>query len=113
MEVKRRSHPSPLVLVVDDYEDTRRIYVEYLRFAGFRAVAAKDGAEACAKARELSPDVAIMDLAMPGVDGWEATRRLKEDPETKDIYVIAVTGFGEDEHRQRARDCGCDVFLVK
>jgi CheY-like chemotaxis protein len=103
----------PLVLVVDDYEDTRRIYTDYLKFAGFRVVAAKDGEEAFAKAKELGPDVVVMDLGMPGVDGWTATKRLKDDPRTKHIYVMAVTGFCEDEHRLKAWRSGCDAFLMK
>lgn len=104
---------APLVLVVDDYEDTRRIYSDYLRFAGFRVACANDGAEAIDKARELVPDVVVMDLGMPGVDGWSATKTLKKDPRTKDIYVMAVTGFAEDEHRLKAWRSGCDTFLTK
>lgn len=111
--VKRATLKMPLVLVADDYEDTRRIYADYLRFAGFRVVTVDDGAKAVAKARELGPDVVVMDLAMPGVDGWTATQRLKNDPRTKDIYVMAVTGFSEDEHRLRAWRAGCDAFLRK
>jgi len=104
---------APLVLVVDDYEDTRRIYADYLAFAGFRVAAANDGAEAIAKAKALSPDVVVMDLAMPGVDGWTATRELKGDPRTRNIYVMAVTGFSEDEARDEAWRSGCDAFLAK
>lgn len=103
----------PLVLVVDDYEDTRRIYSDYLKFAGFRVVAANDGAEAITKAKELGPDVVVMDLAMPGVDGWTATRKLKGDPRTKNIYVMAVTGYSEDAYRLEAWRSGCDAFLAK
>jgi CheY-like chemotaxis protein len=99
--------------VVDDYEDTRRIYTDYLRFAGFRVVAANDGAEAIAKAKELVPDVVVMDLAMPNVDGWQATEKLRDDPRTKDAYIMAVTGCIEDEHRRRAWISGCDAVLAK
>jgi two-component system, cell cycle response regulator DivK len=108
---RRRS--TPLILVVDDYEDTRRIYTEYLRFAGFRVEFAADGAEAIKKARALIPEVIVMDLAMPNVDGWTATRALKADVRTKNIYVMAVTGFTEDEHRLSAWRAGCDAFLAK
>jgi two-component system cell cycle response regulator DivK len=111
--MRNRKTKTPLVLVVDDYEDTRRIYTDYLRFAGFRVVAANDGAEAVAKAKALVPDVVVMDLAMPGMDGWAATKQLKGDPRTKDIYVMAVTGFSEDEHRLKAWRSGCDAFLAK
>ncbi len=103
----------PLVLVVDDYEDTRRIYADYLRFAGFRVIVAHDGAEAIKKAEEPGPEVVVMDLAMPNVDGWTATRRLKENPRTRDIYVMAITGFSEEQHRMNAWRSGCDAFLVK
>ena len=112
--VKRAARKKmPLVLVVDDYEDTRRIYSDYLEFAGFRVVAANDGAEAISKAKELGPDVVVMDLAMPGVDGWTATRTLKGDPRTKNIFVMAVTGYSEDVHRLAAWRSGCDAFLAK
>jgi CheY-like chemotaxis protein len=103
----------PLVLVVDDYEDTRTIYTEYLRFAGFRVDFASDGAEAVSKAKALSPDVVVMDLSMRGVDGWTATKILKKDPRTKDIYVMAVTGCSEDAARVRAWRSGCDAYLEK
>src|SRR5262245_30113692 len=95
--VRRGKKTAPLVLVVDDYEDTRRIYSEYLEFAGFRVASATDGAEAIEKARKLTPDVVVMDLGMPGIDGWAATKTIKTDPRTKDIYVMAVTGFSEDD----------------
>ena len=103
----------PLVLVADDYDDTRRIYTEYLRFAGFRVASATDGAEAVRKAKELIPDVVVMDLSMPGVDGWTATRMLKEDPRTKDIYVMADTSYSSDGPRLAAWRSGCDAFVVK
>ena len=91
----KRRPKTPLVLVVDDYEDTRTIYSEYLRFAGFRVIAANDGAEAVAMATELGPDVVVMDLAMPGVNGWTATRMLKSDPRTKDIFVLSLIHISE------------------
>jgi two-component system, cell cycle response regulator DivK len=111
--VIRAAKKTPLVLVVDDYEDTRRIYSDYLRFAGFRVEAAMDGAEAIAKAKELGPDVVVMDLAMPGVDGWTATKALKDDPRTRNIFVMAVTGFSDDSDRLKAWRSGCDAFLAK
>jgi two-component system, cell cycle response regulator DivK len=103
----------PLVLVVDDYEDTRRIYTDYLRFAGFRVIDANDSAEAIVKATRLAPDVVVMDLAMPGADDWQAMRQLKGDPRTKDICVMAVTGAWEDEQQFRAWSSGCDALLAK
>lgn len=103
----------PLVLVVDDFEDTRIIYAESLRFAGFRVAEAANGQDAVDIATKLSPDVVIMDLAMPVMDGWEATRRLKSDPRTKTIRIMAVTGHDEGAHRLLAWRAGCDDFFPK
>lgn len=103
----------PLVLVVDDYEDTRLIYAETLRFAGFDVAEAENGQDAIELATKIAPDVVIMDLAMPVMDGWEATRRLKSDPRTRDIHVVAVTGHAEPEHRVLASEAGCDDFVSK
>jgi CheY-like chemotaxis protein len=111
--LRRRTRTTPLILVVDDYEDTRRIYAEYLRFAGFRVEAANDGAEAVEKAKALTPDVVVMDLAMPNLDGWQATRELRGDPRTKDIYVLAVTGFSGEKQREEALRSGCDGVMTK
>jgi two-component system, cell cycle response regulator DivK len=103
----------PLVLVVEDYEDARELYAEYLVFAGFRVEQASDGNEALQKALSLVPDVILMDLSMPGMDGWEATRRLKRDTKTKHIPIIALTGHVLAGHSESARSAGCDSFLAK
>jgi two-component system cell cycle response regulator DivK len=110
-----RLHPKqPAVLIVDDYDDGREALAAYL--AGcctFRVLAARDAAEALVLAREYLPAIILMDLAMVDLDGWEATRRLKVDPRTKHIIVIAVSAcaFGPDE--AMARDAGCEGFVVK
>lgn len=103
----------PLILVVDDYADAREMYSEYLEFSGFRTAQAKNGAEALEQAFELTPDVILMDLSLPVMDGWEATRRLKKDPRTKGIPVVALTGHALEGHSESARDAGCDAFLAK
>lgn len=103
----------PLILVVDDVEDNRIIYVEYLRYVGYRVVTAGDGKQAIAKARRLRPALIIMDLSLPVIDGWAATRRLKADPTTSAIPVIAVTGHGEARSRERAQGVGVDCFILK
>jgi two-component system, cell cycle response regulator DivK len=102
-----------LVLVVDDIEDSRALYVEYFRLSGVRAEEAADGAEAIMKARELRPTVIVMDMAMPGLDGFVATRMLKQDAETRDICIVALTGHCESHFRDRALDAGVDLFLTK
>jgi two-component system cell cycle response regulator DivK len=102
-----------LVLIVDDVPDNRELYVQYLTYFGYRAAEAGDGQDALTKAAALKPDVIVMDLSLPGMDGWEATRRLKADSTTRNIPVIALTGHalsGSDEH---ARAAGCDAFLTK
>ena len=103
----------PLVMVVDDYTDSREMCAEYLTVCGFRVMEAADGAEALRKGAETVPDVALMDLSLPDMDGVEVTRRLKADPRTAGIQVIALTGHGTGDHSDRARQAGSVSFLVK
>ena len=102
-----------LVLVVDDFHDNREMYTQYLAFAGYRVAEAIDGEDALAKARGLLPDVIVMDLSLPRLDGWEATRRLKKDPLTAAIPVIALTGHAMGGHAEGAMEAGCDAFVTK
>ncbi len=102
-----------VVLIVDDFEDNRAMYAEFLRYSGLEVIEATNGAEAIEKASTLSPDVVVMDLSLPVLDGWEATRRLKADPRTRDIPVIALTGHALEGHSKGAKDAGCDGFLAK
>jgi CheY-like chemotaxis protein len=108
-----RPAEAPLVLVVDDFEDNRAMYVEYLEFQGFRVAEAVNGEEAVEQATKLKPALVVMDLSLPVMDGWEATRRLKANPKTKDIVVIALTGHAEASHAKKALDAGCDDFVAK
>ena len=103
----------PLILVVDDYADNREMYSAYLRFRGLEVVEAANGTEALDHAFERRPDLVVMDLSLPGVDGWQATRLLKADVRTKDIPVIAVTGHALAGAPERAAEAGCDGFLTK
>jgi two-component system, cell cycle response regulator DivK len=103
----------PLVLVVDDYQDAREMYAEYLSFSGFRVAEAANGLEALEKAFELRPDVILMDLSLPGLDGWAATRQLKTDDRTRDIPVVALTGHALAGASDGARQAGCDAFVTK
>jgi CheY-like chemotaxis protein len=105
--------PPPLILVVDDYEDNRDMYSQYLQFAGMRVAEAANGKEALTKTAELMPDLIVMDLSLPGVDGWQATRAIKADPKLRDILVLALTGHALEGASQGARDAGCDGFLTK
>jgi CheY-like chemotaxis protein len=104
---------SPLVLVVEDYQDAREMYAAYLQFSGYRVAEAANGLEALVKTRELMPDIILMDLALPKMDGWEATRRLKADEQTRHIPIVALTGHALAGHAEGARQAGCDAFVTK
>ena len=103
----------PLVLVVDDFADNREMYSEYLTYSGYDVIEAKNGKEAIEAAQARSPDIIIMDLSLPVMDGWEATRRLKADGRTREIPVVALTGHALAGHSQGAREAGCDSFVTK
>jgi CheY-like chemotaxis protein len=109
MTTERRS----LILVVDDYQDAREMYAEYLQYSGFRVAEARNGNEAVAQARSLKPDLILMDLSLPGMDGWEATRVLKADEETRHIPIVALTGHALAGASEGARKAGCDSFVTK
>jgi CheY-like chemotaxis protein len=107
------SKTPPLVLVVEDYQDAREMYSAYLAFSGYRVAEATNGAEAIEKTLELMPDIILMDLALPLIDGWEATRRLKQDERTRHIPIVALTGHALRTHSDGAREAGCDAFVTK
>lgn len=104
---------APLVLIVEDYAESREMYAEYLTFSGFRVAEAANGIEALEKCKESPPAVVIMDMSLPGEDGWEVTRRIKADPTTAGIPVIALTGYILAETQDRAFQIGCAAFLRK
>jgi two-component system, cell cycle response regulator DivK len=103
----------PLILVVDDYQDAREMYSEYLKASGFRVAEARTGIEAVSKAHELQPDCILMDLSLPGIDGWEATRQLKADRSTTHIPIVAITGHTSELASRDARAAGCSSFVLK
>ncbi len=98
-----------LILYVEDNLDIRSAYATILRRAGFRVAEAGDGAEGFQRALELAPDLVLMDLALPGVDGYEASARLKQHPETRHIPIIALSAHAFDE----ARAHHCDGYIAK
>jgi two-component system, cell cycle response regulator DivK len=102
-----------LVLVVEDYQDAREMYAAYLQFSGYRVAEATNGLEAIEKTLALLPDIILMDLALPKMDGWEATKRLKADDRTKHIPIVALTGHALAGHAEGARLAGCDSFVTK
>lgn len=103
----------PLVLVVDDYADARTMYVAWLQVSGYRVAEASTAAEAIALAQAEPPAAILMDLSLPGVDGIEATRRLKADPRTRHVPVVAITGHVEAHVSEAAAAAGCDIFILK
>jgi two-component system, cell cycle response regulator DivK len=108
-----KSADPPLILLVDDYQDGREMYADALTFSGFRALEASSGLEALQLAIDRLPDLILMDLSLPGMDGWEVTSRLKKDSRTKHIPIIALTAHALTEERERAEQAGCDGFLAK
>jgi CheY-like chemotaxis protein len=101
------------VLLVEDNEDNRTIYSTVLRHLGFHVIEAVDGVEAVALARSERPDLILMDISIPRMDGWEATRVLREDPSTRDIPIIALTAHALADDRKRATEVGFTSYLAK
>jgi len=103
----------PLVVLVEDQDELRRLYTEHLLMSGFDVIQATNGAEAIAHASSHVPDVVLMDLSLPVMDGWEATRRLKGDHQTAHIPVVALTAHDGSGELERATLAGCDWFVPK
>ena len=101
------------ILYVEDNEDNIYILKRRLGRLGYDVAIATDGAQGIAMAAELKPDLILMDLSLPVIDGWEATRRLKAVPETKQIPVIALTSHAMVGEREKALAAGCDDFDTK
>jgi two-component system, cell cycle response regulator DivK len=103
----------PLVLIVEDQSELRRLYAQQFTICGFDVIEAENGADAIAHTTSHAPDVVLMDLSLPVVDGWEATRRLKNDARTAHIPVVALTAHDGAGELQRATRAGCDWFVPK
>jgi CheY-like chemotaxis protein len=103
----------PLILLIEDHEDNRNIYRTILEHFGFRVEVAQDGREGLRLAREAGPDLILMDISIPHIDGWEVTRLLKGDESTAGIPIVALTAHALPEDRERAREVGCDGYLTK
>jgi two-component system cell cycle response regulator DivK len=110
-EAPRRE--KPLILVVDDVEDGRVVVGEFLELRGFELATAADGVEAVEKALALRPDLILMDVWLPKIDGLEATRRIKADPRTAGVPVLAVTAHALASARAEAEAAGCDGVITK
>jgi CheY-like chemotaxis protein len=97
------------VLLVDDCRDTRELYAEYLELSGYRVKEASDGMAALAEATRVLPDVIVLDMSMPGLNGYEAVQRLRADDRTREIPIVMVSGYEPD----RVGDAGWDEFIIK
>src|SRR5690606_5324490 len=102
----------PKILLVEDNDDNRVVYRTILAHYGFTVLEAADGEEALRGARMDGPDLILMDVSIPKIDGWEATRQLKADPATAGIPIIALTAHALAADRARAQEVGCDGYLA-
>ena len=101
------------ILVVEDQEDNRRILRDLLTSAGYEIIQAENGEEALAAAARERPDLILMDIQLPVLDGYEATRRIKADPDLKNIPVIVVTSYALSGDDGKAHAAGCDAYVTK
>ena len=101
------------ILLVEDNEMNRDMLSRRLIRSGYQVVMAVQGEEGVALARSATPDLVLMDMSLPVLDGWEATRLLKSDPATREIPVIALTAHAMSGDREKAREAGCDDFDTK
>ena len=104
---------SKRILVIEDHEDNRRILRDLLTSAGYESIEAVTGEEGVALAETHRPDLILMDIQLPGLDGYEATRRIKANPALRHIPVIAVTSYALSGDDVKAREAGCDAYVTK
>src|SRR5262245_55724696 len=107
------SEKSKTVLLVEDNDDNLAIYSTILRHSGFRVIEARDGQAGIDTARARHPGLILMDVSIPLIDGWEATRRLKADPSTADIPIVALTAHALASDQLKAVEAGCDGYIAK
>jgi two-component system cell cycle response regulator DivK len=104
---------SKLILAVEDQEDNMQILRDLLTSAGFEIIEAENGEEAIAAVAKRRPDLILMDIQLPIIDGYEATRRIKADPTLRSIPIIAVTSHALSGDEEKAKAAGCDGFVPK
>jgi CheY-like chemotaxis protein len=103
----------PRILVIEDNEWSRDMLARRLSRRGYQVISAADGKRGIAMAQDQSPDLIVMDMSLPAIDGWEATRRLKADPATRAIPIVALTAHAMASDRKKAMDAGCDDYHTK
>ncbi|MBA2703872.1 MAG: response regulator [Blastocatellia bacterium] len=110
-ELQNQDDHRPTILVVDDFDDTRLLLRTWLRKKGYRVVEAENGNEAIAKAREIAPDLIIMDVEMPELDGLSATRQIRALKDSAELPIVAVSAYGADQFREQALAAGCNEYV--
>jgi CheY-like chemotaxis protein len=108
---KDYAQPQPSILLVEDFDDTRLMMKLWLMKKGYQVIEAENGEEAIVLAEQKHPDLIIMDLMMPGLNGLDATRRIREYQSLQQTPIVAVSAYGADEYRQKAIDAGCDEYV--
>ena len=111
--MSRVGNATPTILLVEDNEDNRRIYSTILSHSGYRVLEAVDGEAGIALAIAETPDLILMDVSIPKINGWDATRQLKANPATTAIPIIALTAHALASDREKATDVGCDGYIAK
>lgn len=104
---------SKRILIVEDKEDLREMLRDYLTASGYEVIEAVDGVEAVALARSEHPDLILMDIQLPTLDGYEATRLIKADPEIESTQIVAISSFAMKGDQEKARASGCDGYVTK
>ena len=105
--------PAATILVVDDNPINLKLVSDLLAFEGYRVLKAEDGEQAAASVEVEPPDLILLDVDLPGIDGLTLTKRLKSDVRTGDIIIVALTAFAMKADRQRAIAAGCDAYVTK
>lgn len=111
--VTTTTNSTKTVLLVEDNEDNLAVYRTILEHFGYHVIEARDGEEGVTRARHDLPDLILMDISIPKLDGWAATQQLKADANTRRIPIIALTAHALDSDRLKARRAGCDGYLTK
>lgn len=110
-EVNKADRGQRTILVVDDFDDTRLLLRTWLQRKGFRVVEAEDGNQAIAAAESQRPDLIIMDVEMPELDGLAATRKIRELRDLRALPIVAVSAYGADQYREHALKAGCNEYV--
>lgn len=104
---------APLVLIVEDIEDNLVLIKSLLEMADFRVVEARDGREALAQAQAHHPDLILLDMSLPEIDGWTVARTLRQLPDFRSTLIVALTAHAMQGDREKTFDAGCDEFMAK